>query len=346
MSSPGGDTVQLLETADSLRRIGLVVDVVLADCKMDYRDYDLIHFFNIIRPSDILVHVRKSLLPYVVSTIFVDYSNTEKSKGGMWNAANYLFGADGLEYLKTVARFFFNGEKINSLEYLCLGHRRSVKKALRGAKVLLPNSLSEYKRLLEKYRIAKPHVIVPNAINKNLFLEMENLERSGVICVARIEPRKNQLNLIRAMKDLPFDLIIIGKNSPNHSEYYELCKAEAPPNVKFVDQIDQRELVVYYSKAKVHILPSWFETTGLSSLEAASCGCNIVVTPNGDTREYFGDNVFYCNPDSVESIKHTLTIAYEADANPAFKELIRGKYTWDEAARATYEGYKMLAESK
>ncbi len=71
-TSPGGDTKQLEETAAGLRLMGVQVDVFLANEKIDYSSYDLLHFFNIIRPADVIAHVRKSRKPYVVSTIFVE----------------------------------------------------------------------------------------------------------------------------------------------------------------------------------------------------------------------------------------------------------------------------------
>ena len=50
------------------------------------------------------------------------------------------------------------------------------------------------------------------------------------------------------------------------------------------------------------------ETPGLSSLEAAAMGKNIVVTTKGDTYDYFEDYAFYCEPDDIESIKNALMI--------------------------------------
>ena len=56
----GGDTTQVIETAAQLRLLGVETDIKLAGEKIDYSPYDLLHFFNIIRPADILVHIKKS----------------------------------------------------------------------------------------------------------------------------------------------------------------------------------------------------------------------------------------------------------------------------------------------
>ncbi len=50
----GGDTVQIEGTAQALRQLGVTVDIHLSDEIINYNDYDLLHFFNIIDCEDIL----------------------------------------------------------------------------------------------------------------------------------------------------------------------------------------------------------------------------------------------------------------------------------------------------
>ena len=56
----GGDTIQLINTAFQLKRLGIEVDIKINNDMIDYGQYDLIHFFNIIRPADILHHIEKT----------------------------------------------------------------------------------------------------------------------------------------------------------------------------------------------------------------------------------------------------------------------------------------------
>src|ERR1700737_1129383 len=55
----GGDTFQVIQTARHLRKLGIRVDVKLTHEKIDDERYDLLHFFNIIRPADMLCIIRK-----------------------------------------------------------------------------------------------------------------------------------------------------------------------------------------------------------------------------------------------------------------------------------------------
>ena len=96
----------------------------------------------------------------------------------------------------------------------------------------------------------------------------------------------------------------------------------------------------YYRKAKVHVLPSWHETCGLSSLEAAAMGCNIVITEKGFTREYFGDDAFYCEPGDPESIFNAVENAAQSECHTELQQKILHHYTWQQAAASTLIAYQ------
>lgn len=339
----GGDTVQTLQTARHLTAMGVSADIRLANEQINYEDYDLLHFFNLIRPADILYHSRKAHKPYVISTIFCDYAEYDKHqrKGSIGKLLS-LFSADGIEYIKTMARCIVGGDKLASFAYAWKGQRKSIKEILKRAAMILPNSESEYRRLVQQYHCEVKYKVVPNGTDQQMFGNRGTSPKDDelVICVARIEGIKNQLNLIRALNNTRFKLIIIGDHSPNQAGYYDACRRLAAGNITFVAHLPQAKLVDYYSNAKVHILPSWFETTGLSSIEAALMGCNIVVSDRGDVRDYFADDAFYCDPESPESIKAAIELAAAAPVNKQLQERILHKYTWQQAAQQTLKAYQ------
>jgi glycosyltransferase involved in cell wall biosynthesis len=345
---PGGDTVQIENTASYLRELGVEVDVLLASNKIDYSRYDLLHFFNIIRPADILTHIKKSKKPFVISTIYVDYTEYEKNhRKGFVGLLFKLLPSDLIEFVKVIARFLIKGDKIISPSYLLLGQKKAVKKIIRETALLLPNSESEYRRLVTNYGIEKAFRVIPNAIDPNLFNQASSpslKDKKLVLCVGRIEGRKNQLNLIRALNNTEFKLFIIGSFASNQPAYEKYCRSAAASNIKFINNIAQEQLVSYYKEAKVHVLPSWFETTGLSSLEAGVMGCNIVITDKGDTREYFEDMAYYCNPGSLDSIRSAVMLAASNPFNEALREKILREYIWPVTAAKTLEAYKLALQ--
>jgi glycosyltransferase involved in cell wall biosynthesis len=344
-SSPGGDTTQIEMTAKYLRALGVSVDIALADSGKSYDGYDLIHFFNIIRPDDILPHINHDI-PFVISTIFVEYTEYEKlSRRGLPGLLFRMVNPGQIEYIKAWGRWVKNGDKIKSPYYMLYGHNRSIRKLIRKAKLLLPNSDSEYQRLSLQFKAKANYQKVVNAIDPEVFKEdipPNDDFRDHILCVGRIEGRKNQLNLIAALKDTGLRLTIIGKPSPNHLSYYNACQeaASSAGNVHFIEHLDHSELVRIYKSAKVHVLPSWFETTGLSSLEAGVMGCNIVVTRKGDTEEYFQDLAYYCDPADIGSIRQAVLDAYNSPFNPILRETILTQFTWLKTAEQTLAAYK------
>ena len=342
-TNSGGDTIQLLKTAEYLGKLGVRVDIRLTNETIDYSGYQLLHFFNIIRPADILKHIRLSSKPYVVSPIYVDYAEADQyTRKGLVKQLFRLFSPQQVEYIKVFSRWLFNGEKIVSPEYLWYGQRRSMRRILQRAALLLPNSEGEYNRLQRQLAIACPYRVIPNAIDPAIFrppAEAPAREDDLVLCAGRIEGLKNQLNLIRAVDGSSFRLLLVGAPAVNQRAYYEECKKAAGPAVTFIGAVSPEELVLYYSRARVHALPSWFETTGLSSLEAAAMGCAIVITDKGDTREYFAAEACYCDPASPSSIREALEKAAKKGPSDVLREKIMTQYTWTNTATRTLEAY-------
>jgi len=346
-SSIGGDTIQILNTAKYLRDLNIEVDILTTDVKINYEEYDLIHFFNIIRPADILPHIELSGKPFVISTIYVDYSEYEKqNRKGLPGFAFRFLSLDQIEYVKALARRFMNGERIRSRNYLLRGHRKSIQYIATRSSLLLPNSENEYRRFRENYAVSPPYAVIPNAIDTRLFdlRSTPDPDFTGhVLTVARVEGRKNQLNVVRAVADTRLHLDVIGNYSPNHRKYYEACRSEgdqAEGRIRFFPHVDQEKLVRIYQAARVHVLASWFETTGLTSLEAALLGCNIVITNKGDTVEYFRDFAYYCDPADVPSIRTAIEKAHRDPFPEALRKHILNHYTWEIAARKTLKAYK------
>lgn len=341
----GGDTVQIVSTAKYLRQMGVEADIRLSNEPIDYARYDLIHLFNIIRPADALKHVQQSGLPLVISTIYVDFSEYERNeRKGMAGIAAKVFSGNQLEYLKTILRRVKNKERIQSPSYFLLGHKRSVQRLAEKAAILLPNSESEMQRFVKDYRVQNEYKVIPNGIDPDLFpfRQERNIKRDPqlILCVARIEGKKNQLNLIRAVKGADYRLLLVGNPAPNHMKYYEACVKEAGDNVQFEGFIPQDRLYHYYQMAQVHVLPSWNETCGLSSMEAAYYGCNIVITDKGDTRDYYGTHAWYCDPGDPSSIREAITQAASGTCDGALKQKIINEYNWEQAARKTLAAYK------
>ncbi|HZI53997.1 MAG TPA: glycosyltransferase family 4 protein, partial [Chitinophagaceae bacterium] len=233
---------------------------------------------------------------------------------------------------------------LQSKSYLWKGQHGSIREIIQKASLLLPNSLAEYQKLEARYGIIKKYAVVHNGIDQTLFSFLPGIKKDDklVISAARIEGLKNQFNLIKALNDTPFTLLLAGQPAPNQRKYFEECKKIASKNIIFCGRLPIAELVDHYRRAKVHVLPSWFETCGLSSLEAAAMGCNIVITDKGSTREYFGDDAFYCDPGDPASIYKAVEAAAQSNTPKQLQQKILHRFTWQQAATDTLNAYKEI----
>ena len=218
------------------------------------------------------------------------------------------------------------------------------------------------------------------------FVEKYDL-RDFVLCVGRIEPRKNQLAVIEAVGGLrkpgsgsspelvsfsgsegkesdslrrkesdsgefglfssassfpcrAAKLLFVGRISWRHPEYALRFEHLVRKHdwIYHIPQIPYEKMGSCYAAAKVHVLASWFETTGLTSLEAGLVGANVVAAGK-QAREYLGDFAEYCDPGDAGSIAAAIQRAWEKPLDPAFKQHILENFTWMEVARQTLSCY-------
>ena len=212
----------------------------------------------------------------------------------------------------------------------------------------LPNALGEAESIRRDLGVSTPMVPIPNGVDPLSFSESSASfeDRNYVLFVGRIEPHKNQLGVIRALRGSGLPLVIAGPDHPHHPGYCEQCRAEGGDRVTFTGEIshDSPELSDLYRGARVHVLPSWFETTGLVSLEAALSGCSVVSTSRGHAREYLDDLAWYCDPGKPASILGAVRQGWNTPPSPKLRQRVWERYTWKHVAEATIAAYRSLLE--
>ena len=112
-----------------------------------------------------------------------------------------------------------------------------------AADLLLPNSHLEAATLVADLGVTTPIRVVPNAVDPELFPPGPPWhEREGVLYVGRLEPHKNQLRLIDALRDTGVPLTIVGGEHLHHADYAEAVRAEAGSHVRVVGHTSHEEL--------------------------------------------------------------------------------------------------------
>jgi glycosyltransferase involved in cell wall biosynthesis len=161
-----------------------------------------------------------------------------------------------------------------------------------------------------------------------VFQNRFKLDGPFVLNVANIEPRKNQLGLVRAMKGLGMPLVLIG--TIRDKAYAEAVLREGGPQLHYLGTLGNGEpaLASAYAACSVFALPSTLETPGLAALEAAACGANIVVTSEGSAREYFGDQAHYVDHRDPADIRTGIDRALAGKPDPALKRRVSSQFAW------------------
>jgi glycosyltransferase involved in cell wall biosynthesis len=223
---------------------------------------------------------------------------------------------------------------------------------LARANILLPNSHAEAEQLVRLFAIDPGKIrVVPNGVEPRFadadpapFRDWSGLSEC-VLYVGRLEPRKNVLGLVRALRKKGLPLAVIGEAVPGRETYAAACREVGAGWARFLGGLshDDPRLAGAYATARVVALPSWFETPGLAVLEGALAGCAGVVTPYGCTREYFGDRVQYARPDRGREITAAVGAAWDSGPAPGLREAVRDRFLWPEVARLTREAYDAIA---
>lgn len=307
--------------------------LAVPECDLDPHAYDVIHAFGLSLSA--LRDCRRSDALIVASPVYWGYRQVyglDGSVGQLGTAWRRLKLAYGM------GQRLFSDALASALKYT--EYLREMALTFETVDLLLPNAAGEAEAVREELGVSTPMLVVPNGVDRSKFSFVDNPERSGVIYVGRVEPHKNQLGLLKAMKGSELPLTLIGWEHPHHGRYLKSCLRSAG-QARILTSVDESQLVNELGKARVHVLPSWFETTGLASLEAAAAGCRIVTTDRGYAGEYFGEEAWYCDPSDKESIRQAVEEAHAmGTADRGLAERVSRQYSWKEVASATLHAYK------
>ena len=331
--APGGGENQLVQTGRSLEALGLHVRLfsVWTDKLQDFR---LLHLFGMSRESLELAQVAKARgLAVVLSPI-------------CWYEPRALLAlAPGrIDAVKCLAGWV--------VRRTVPGVKSWRSELLRLADAVLPNSVAEADQLVSLFGLDRSVVrVVPNGVDPRFAAATDQEFRDCfgseefVLYAGRIEPRKNVLGLVDACRRLGLRLVVIGDSPPGQAAYFEQCRTLGGDEITWMAALDHEAtmLASAYASARVFALPSWFETPGLSALEAALAGCALVVTPYGCTQEYFGHRAIYARPDHPDELRHAIATAWRDGANPSLARHVAEHFPWTEVAKKTEEVYDEVA---
>lgn len=184
-----------------------------------------------------------------------------------------------------------------------------------------------------------------------------------ILFVGRIEPLKGIDVLMHAIKimqnkmpTLNTCLLIVGGGSGDYGKKQEeLVRLKQlqktlgiSPIVGFVTQRHQHELPYYYNAAEVVVLPSYYESFGMTALEAMACEVPVIITNTSGIASLFDKQLSQL----ISSVNNPLQLASQIENainNSQFREQYRKNvrhlikhFTWEETAKKMDRIYNSL----
>ncbi|MBS0151838.1 MAG: glycosyltransferase family 4 protein [Nitrospira sp.] len=320
----GGLQIQIEETARSLSKLG--VDVVQYNpWKNQVPDVDVCHVFSI--DCSMVDHVMRAVklrVPVVVCPVLNMFNNHPL--------------------------FSMVKQKLSVLPGVYSDLKRA-RIMLDAATLVLAANADEQDLLMKVFNVDQAKFrIIPNGLSMafrdgdpQLFEEKYGV-RNFVLNVASIEPRKNQLTLVRAMQRLPYTLVLVGRASPENERYFKQVKAEAGSNVQFVGSFhhDDPLLASCYRAAKLFVMPSFSEVMPLTLNEAAVAGCRILASDQVPIAETIASYVRRFRPNDVKAMARLIDDEMRDETESVIPQAIHAMPTWDQVGQQLEALYRSV----
>lgn len=339
-----GDATQLVRTMGALDKIGWATTflgianngiflnddtlITIEEFTVLVEKSDLVHLFLI--PKALYGKIRGQLkdIPVVMSPIYwFDWARVVVGLKNAYGIANKVKRT--FVFLRNSLKWWMDFREVNAI---------------------LPNSPAEAVNVLGHFRLSNDAIATPVV---NAFVppewDLESLPRPKCLpeCEYIVYPgvfaeRKNQLQFIKAVRELPIHVVFMG--GVIDKMFYNMCLKAANERMHFVGYIPSasKEYWAILFNARCACLASDCETPGIALLEAGYSGARPVVTEHGGTVSYYGCTAEYLEPTSAQSIKKAVWRAWERGRLSNVDRLSFGVYTWNRCVEQTIEAYRYV----
>ena len=156
------------------------------------------------------------------------------------------------------------------------------KKAAQRPDYLIANS-THTKTMIKKYYGRGSKVIFP-PVDIKRFKNDNTQKREGLVIAGRQTPYKKVDLAVEACTKLNIPLTVIG-DGPDSNR----IKALAGQNIKFINQLNDKEIVQYFTNCKGFIFPG-LDDFGIVAVEALSAGTPVIAYKAGGSLDYIEEN--------------------------------------------------------
>lgn len=201
--------------------------------------------------------------------------------------------------------------------------------------------------------------VIPNPISGTLLNAALQFQRNGsteriVLYTGRLAPIKGTETLLEAAKlvhqrDPSVSFVLAGPwQMPRSPEAYGLRpNHQSSDGVRWIGPVDQKELIDWYKRSTLFVAPSYYESFGLSIVEAMAFGLRIISTDTNAVAEAVGgkSSISLVPKGSSIALADEITRCLSIPVNPQsgnIREHVLSNFAADRVSDATLKVYESI----
>lgn len=301
------------------------------------------HFGNII--FSILLNFK---IKYLISKYNIDLIHLHGGPGGI-----LLFRKINIPVIYTAHHTYYQQHKYIKKEFWKIIFRPFEIIGYRRSNNIICVSNSTKKVLANIYKIDPSKIsVIPNGIDRNKFFNKKYYKvNNSIFFVGRLDKRKGIDFLIKTLPKIKSKIINIKLYIAGSGKYYPKLKNfvqnnDLNENVIFLGKISDNELLNWYNKVQIVIIPSVFEGFGITAVEAMACGAPIIATNTDGLSDLIKNNSngLLVNYNDIDDLSNKIILLLDNEnirRNFSEKGIEMSKlYQWDRIANDTLKLYE------
>ncbi len=268
-------------------------------------DIEVFPIYNYIkkRKSKKLEYLQSFYYPFLINKNIHNFDIIKQNQLlGSWVAIGLKLLTNKKLFIRTgydMYRFSVLEEKSTTIKFL---YKILTRFSLFFSDLYSVSSLSDLNYLKEKFN--KGNIILrPNWVKELNYNKLENRNNLEVLTVGRLEKQKNFEEIIMALVNTNYSLVIYG-DGREREKLITLAK-ENNVNLEIKDVIPYSELLSVYQNHKIFVSSSSFEGNSKAILEAMSSGCIVIAKYIDNNKELINssiDGYLYKNTDELNKL--------------------------------------------
>jgi glycosyltransferase involved in cell wall biosynthesis len=257
---------------------------------------------------------------------------------------------------------YFTRDRALQLRWTVRRTVRRAAKVLTGCEFSKQSILRAYSELDEKKVVVVPYAAapefrpLPREAAQAAVLDRFSVSGPFILTVGDLQPRKNQIGLIRAFARLvraypqiKHKLALAGKDTWFAGRVREAARQSGVADrIHFFGFVSDDDLLRLYNACDLFAFPSFYEGFGLPALEAMACGRAVVCSSTSALPEVVDGAAILTDPYSVDEIARAMAdLLLDSELRIRMERLGLRRaalFNWQNTAKRTLEVFHEVAE--